>query len=69
MTVSQRHSKWNLENSESFKFKARITERTPTDGNTKNVEIVAPLKYLINFWRTVKWISSKPGQRIMPIPT
>ena len=44
----------NILNSETFTFKARITKRTPADGNTKNVEIVRPLKYMSNFWRTLK---------------
>ena len=34
-------------NSESFKFKAKITGRTAADGNRKDVEIV-PLKYFSN---------------------
>ena len=40
--------------SESFKSKVKITEKTPDDGNTKNVEIIVPLKYLSNFWRTLE---------------
>ena len=44
----------NLIDSESFKFKVRITGRAPADGNTKDVEIVVPLNYLSNFWRTPK---------------
>ena len=36
----------NLANSESFKSKVKITGKTPADGNTKNVEIIVPLKYL-----------------------
>ena len=43
----------NIVNSESFKFKARITGRAPADGHTKNIEIVS-LKYLIKFWRTLE---------------
>ena len=39
----------NQDNSESFKYKAKITENTPPDGNTKDVEILIPLKYLSNF--------------------
>ena len=31
-----------------------ITGKTPTTSNTKDVEIAAPLKYLSNFWRTLK---------------
>ena len=40
----------NIENSESFKFKVKIlTGKTPDDGNTKDVEIIVPSKYLSNF--------------------
>ena len=38
---------------DSFKFKAKITGQTGDDG-TKDVEIMVPLKYLINFWRTLE---------------
>ena len=38
---------------DSFNFKAKITGRTGNDG-TKNVEIMVPLKYLSNFWRTLE---------------
>ena len=38
---------------DSFNFKAKITGRTGDDG-TKNVEIMVPLKYLQNFWRTLE---------------
>ena len=44
----------NLANSESFKSKVKITGKTPDDGNTKDVEIIVPLKYLSNFWRTLE---------------
>ena len=44
----------NLANSESFKFNVEITGKTPDDGNTKDVEIVMPLKYFSNFWRTLE---------------
>ena len=37
----------------SFKFKAKITGETGDDG-TKDVEIMVPLKYLSNFWRTLE---------------
>ena len=40
----------NLEDSESFKFKIKITGKTPDDNNEKDVEIMVPLKYLSNFW-------------------
>ena len=38
---------------DSFKFKLKITGRTENDG-TKDVEIMVPLKYLSNFWRTLE---------------
>ena len=44
----------NIANSESFKSKAKITRKTPNNGNTKDVEIIVPLKYLSNFWRTLE---------------
>ena len=44
----------NLANSESLKSKVKITGNTPTDGNTKDVEIIVPLKYLSNFWRSLE---------------
>ena len=28
--------------------------KTPEAGNTKDVEIIVPLKYLSNFWRTLE---------------
>ena len=40
-------------NSKSFKFKQQITGKTGNSG-TKDVEIMVPLKYLNNFWRTLK---------------
>ena len=44
----------NLENSESFKSKIKITGKTPAAGNEKDVEIMVPLKYLSNFCRTLE---------------
>ena len=40
---------------DSFNFKAKITGQTGIDG-TKNVEIMVPLKYLSNFWRTLEML-------------
>ena len=42
----------NIVQSESFKSKIKITGKTANNGNTKDVEIIVPLKYLSNFWRT-----------------
>ena len=44
----------NITQSESFKSKTKITGKTPADGNTKDIEIIVPLKYLSNFWRTLE---------------
>ena len=38
---------------DSFNFKAKITGQTGDD-ETKDVEIMIPLKYLSNFWRTLE---------------
>ena len=43
----------NNNNSISFKFKQKRTEQTESD-STKDIEIMVPLKYLINFWRTLE---------------
>ena len=42
----------NLADSQSFKSKIKITGKTPDNGHEKTVEIMVPLKYLSNFWRT-----------------
>ena len=47
----------NLADSESFKSKVKLTGKTPADLNTNNVEIIVPLKYLSNFWRTLEMAS------------
>ena len=44
----------NITEYESFKSKIKIAENTPDNGNTKNVEVAVPLKYLSNFWRTLE---------------
>ena len=44
----------DMEESESFKSKIKITGKTPNNGNEKDVEIMIPLKYLSNFWRTLE---------------
>ena len=38
---------------DSFNFKVKMTGQTGDDG-TKNVEIIVPLKYLSNFWKTLQ---------------
>ena len=49
----------NIEDSESFKFKVKNTGKTPNNNNNNNnnvkdVEIIVPLNYLSNFWRTLE---------------
>ena len=44
----------NLADSESFKSNVEITGKNPDNGNTKDVEIIVPLQYLSNFWRTLE---------------
>ena len=44
----------NIPNSKSFKSKIKITGKTPNNDNEKDVEIMVPLKYLSNFWRTLE---------------
>ena len=39
---------------DSFNFKAKRTGQTDDDGKINNVEIMVPLKYLSNFWRTLE---------------
>ena len=44
----------NMTQPESFKSKIKITGKTTAAGNTKDVEIIVPLKYLSSFWRTLE---------------
>ena len=44
----------NLADCESFKSKIRITGKSPATGNEKDIEIMVPLSYLSNFWRTLE---------------
>ena len=37
-----------------FKSKVKIAGNAPAGGNTKDVKIIVPLKYLRNFWRTLE---------------
>ena len=44
----------NIADSESFKYKVKIKGKATDNGNTKIVEMIVPLKYLSNFWRTLE---------------
>ena len=39
---------------DSFNFKSKIIGNTNDNGDTENVEILVPLKYLSNIWRTLE---------------
>ena len=39
---------------DSVNFKTKITGQTNDDGRINDVEIMVPLKYLSNFWRTLE---------------
>ena len=39
---------------DSFTFKTKVTGQTNDDGEINGVEILVPLKYLSNFWRTLE---------------
>ena len=43
-----------VNDTDSFNFKSKIIGKTNDDGDIENVEIMVPLKYLSNFWRTLK---------------
>ena len=44
---------YSIKDSKSFDYKTGITGTLADDNTTKNAEIVVPLKYLNNFWRTL----------------
>ena len=44
----------DIEDSESFKSKIKITGKTPNNNDVKDVEIMVPIKYLSNFCRTLE---------------
>ena len=46
----------DIEDSESFKSKIKITGKTPNNDNEKDVEIMVSLKYLSHFWRTLEML-------------
>ena len=46
----------NLADSESLKFKIKITGKTPAADNEKYDVIMVPLKYLSNFWKCLEML-------------
>ena len=55
LTANGNIANFNTDNAstDSFKIKEKITDQTGING-TKNVEIMVPLKYLANFWKTLE---------------
>ena len=43
-----------INETDSLNFKSKIISKTNDDGDTENVEIMVPLKYLSNFWKTLE---------------
>ena len=39
---------------DSFNYKSKITGQTDNNGEIDNAEMIVPLKYLSNFWRTLE---------------
>ena len=54
MEIYREEPNGNFTDSKSFKSKIKTTGDTTADGNTKTIEIAAPLIYLSNFWKTLK---------------
>ena len=48
------NKKGNIVATDSLNFKTKITGQTNDDGRIDNVEIIVPLKYLSNFWKTLE---------------
>ena len=44
----------DMDESESFKSKIKIKRKAPNNGDEKDVEIMVPLNYSSNFWRTLE---------------
>ena len=44
----------DMDESKSSKSKIKITGKSRNNGNEKDIEIMVPLKYLSNFWRTLE---------------
>ena len=42
--------------SKFFEYKTKLIRSTPKDNNTLDAEVVAPLKYLSNFWRSFDFL-------------
>ena len=59
--VPNNNDNLTADNSQSFKYKAALVEKiaeavNDTNSSVKNTKIVAPLKYLSNFWRSLEML-------------
>ena len=57
--VPNNNANVTVDNSQSFKYKAALVEKTAnvvnnTSSYVKNTKIFVPLKYLSNFWRSLE---------------
>ena len=57
--VPNNNDNLTADNSQSFEYKAALVGKTAeavndTNSSVKNTKIVAPLKYLSNFWRSLE---------------
>ena len=57
--VTDKDANLTIDNSQSFKYKAALLEKTAnavnnTNSSVKDVKIVVPLNYLSNFWRSLE---------------
>ena len=53
-----------ITDSETFKFKAKITEINLAAGNAKDFGIAVPLKYFINFWGNLEILLMNCGVNV-----
>ena len=56
--VSTNNADLNIDNFQSFKYKAALVGKTANHNNgkifVKDIKVVVPLKYLRNFWRSLE---------------
>ena len=53
MIIQQNLNRLKIKINKIIKVKIKLTGKNPVAGNTTDVEIAMPLKYLSNFWRTL----------------
>ena len=53
MIIQQNLNRLKIKINKIIKVKIKLTGKNPVAGNTTDVEIAMPSKYLSNFWRTL----------------